>query len=277
MNSISLAETAGSVARVEAGSNCVGCPGAPGWTTTGWSFALLCAETDIANKHVKAPPQKYAMTGLNLDLVPDRNDCMITKDKTLHRKIRNAENSPAGGDNLSGAQPYAKIPYPSINKDTKTKKEGIMLIRKTGPWLVLAAMMLVMQGCNFSFSSGGTEKISESDAEKIATKTLQTFNRALQKGDFEEFHQSEVADSAKNELTTEKFNQAFSGFIKNHVDIRPKEGSKMVFSPKPEIDGKFLNLNGSYPAETGQKVTFKLQYVKDTGDWDLKYIDVKLS
>ncbi len=152
-----------------------------------------------------------------------------------------------------------------------------MITQKTGVWLVVAALMLLAQGCNFSYSVGGSEKISDSDAEKIAIKTLQTFNRAVQKGDFEEFHQNEVADSAKDELTTEKFNEAFAEFIDKQIDIRPKQGSKIKWSPDPEIKNKFLNLSGSYSAETGQTVRFKLQYVKDTGDWDLKYIDVKLS
>ena len=143
-------------------------------------------------------------------------------------------------------------------------------------WIVLSALLIV-QGCNFSFSSGNGEKISDSDAEKIAIKTLQGFNRAVQKGDFEEFHQNEIADSAKADLTTEKFNKAFAEFIDKHIDIRPKENSKIIWSPKPAIDGKFLNLSGHYDGASGQTINFKLQYIKDTGDWDLKYIDVKIS
>lgn len=150
-------------------------------------------------------------------------------------------------------------------------------VKSRSLFAVVFVFALLATGCNFNFSAGGADKISESEAEKIAIKTLQSFNRSLQKGDFEEFHQTEVADSAKSELTAEKFNTAFADFIKKRADIRPKEGADIKWLEKPEIDGQFLNLHGTYPAAVGGTLEFKLQYVKEAGDWGLKFINVKTS
>lgn len=139
------------------------------------------------------------------------------------------------------------------------------------------ALALLAQGCNFNFSSGGAGRIPDGEAQAIVIKTLQNFNRAVQRGDFAEFHQTEIAESAKKELTPEKFNRAFAGFIASRADIRPTRDAKLKWSSKPTIDGRFLNLSGSYPAASGKIVNFKLQYVKETVDWDLKFIDIRIS
>jgi hypothetical protein len=54
MNSTSAGATGGNVGRVSGGSDLVGCPGAPGWTTTG--VAGSCAATESDNKHTRAQP-----------------------------------------------------------------------------------------------------------------------------------------------------------------------------------------------------------------------------
>ncbi len=133
---------------------------------------------------------------------------------------------------------------------------------------------LLLQGCSFNFSVGN--KITDSEAETLATKTLQNFNRSLERGDFDAFHRDEIAASVTNNLTTEKLNTTFAPFIKQKIDIRPKEGAKINLSP-PSIDGQYLNLSGGYPAHTGKNVGFKLQYIKEANDWRLKYIDVNVS
>jgi len=53
MNCTSAGETGGNVGRVSGGNVFVGCPGAPGWTTTG---CASCAETERGNKHARAQP-----------------------------------------------------------------------------------------------------------------------------------------------------------------------------------------------------------------------------
>lgn len=150
-------------------------------------------------------------------------------------------------------------------------------VKKLRLFLAIFVCAFCAQACNFSFSTGGSNKISESEAETIAVKTLQSFNRAVLKGDFEEFHRNEVADSMKSELTTEKFNTAFAEYIEKQIDIRPEGKADINWLSKPEIDGKYLNLNGTYPSAGGKKIEFKFQYIKESGDWDLKFINIKTS
>lgn len=150
-------------------------------------------------------------------------------------------------------------------------KQGFPLLT-----FVLGSILLA-QGCNFNFSSGGALRITDDEAQALLIKTLQSFQRSVNKGDFEEFHQTEVATSARNELTAKKFNAAFAEFIRNRVDIRPTRDARINWSPKPGIDGKHLNLSGNYPAESGKTINFKLQYLKDSVDWDVKFINIKIS
>ena len=58
MNCTFAGECGGSVAFVEEGSVRVGWPGAPGWTTTGDSRLVCCAETDNGNEHESATAAK---------------------------------------------------------------------------------------------------------------------------------------------------------------------------------------------------------------------------
>jgi hypothetical protein len=51
MNSISACDGRGNVALVDAGSFLLGCPGAPGWTTTGVAAFAACARAEEDKKH----------------------------------------------------------------------------------------------------------------------------------------------------------------------------------------------------------------------------------
>src|SRR4029078_11666352 len=57
MNCVSAGECGGNVARVDGGKLRVGCPGAPGWTTTGVS----CAASGRDNKHTNTMASKYSI------------------------------------------------------------------------------------------------------------------------------------------------------------------------------------------------------------------------
>ena len=149
-------------------------------------------------------------------------------------------------------------------------------------WVVIFVFAAFMPGCSSSSSTGDSgvptgdsNKVAATGAEEVAVKTLLSFSQAVQKGDFQEFHQAQVADSAKNELTTEKLNETFAEFIKNKTDISPKENANITYSPQPEINDNSLNLSGSYPGASGKMIEFKMQYVKNTGNWGLTTIDIK--
>ncbi len=158
-----------------------------------------------------------------------------------------------------------------IKKFLSLKRSGLNL------FVVIFIFGAFALGCkNFNFSVGN-QPVTESEAEAIAFKTLQKFNRALQRGDFREFQQTEVADAAKAEMTVEAFNTAFAGFVRRRIDITPQTGAKINWSPKPETNNGVLKLNGSYPAANGRTVNFKLEYIKEAGDWGLKFIDFDIS
>lgn len=140
-------------------------------------------------------------------------------------------------------------------------------------FFVFGAFSLGCNNCNFSI---GNPPVSESEAETIAFKTLQNFNRAVQKGNFQEFQQTEIADRAKADLTVEKTNAAFDSFVRKRLDITPQNGAKINWSPKPETSNGVLKLNGSYPGTNGRTVNFQLEYIKEAGDWGLTSIDIDI-
>jgi len=84
MNSTSFGERGGSFAIVEGGSVRVGCPGAPGCTTTGGALeSACCAQTGSDKKHVRVPaarrPLRNAAKLINersLSVTLKENDCI---------------------------------------------------------------------------------------------------------------------------------------------------------------------------------------------------------
>ncbi len=149
---------------------------------------------------------------------------------------------------------------------------------------VIFAFAAFMQGCSSETATsdsgvptGDSNKVAATGAEEVAVKTLLSFSQAVQKGDFQDFQQAQVAGSAKSELTTEKLNQTFAEFITNKTDISPKENAIIKYEPKPEMNDNSLNISGSYPGASGKTIEFKMQYVKDSGNWGLTAIEVKTS
>jgi len=87
MNSASFGERGGSVARVVGGSVRVGCPGAPGCTTTGGALeSACCAQTGSAKKHVRAPATISPLRDAAA-LITDRREDMLASEKTLMNSI----------------------------------------------------------------------------------------------------------------------------------------------------------------------------------------------
>ncbi|MFL6228128.1 MAG: hypothetical protein ACJ741_05055 [Pyrinomonadaceae bacterium] len=84
MNSTSFGERGGSCALVSGGSRRVGCPGAPGCTTTGGDCGSACrARADGAQKQARAQVTTSAirdaatlLTGRNLSLILKGDDCI---------------------------------------------------------------------------------------------------------------------------------------------------------------------------------------------------------
>lgn len=161
---------------------------------------------------------------------------------------------------------------------------------------VVFVFSALIQGCSSESSSGNsaapantssstttsddsttTSAPAATDAEMTAVKTLLSFSQAIKKGDFQEFHQTQVAESAKNELTVTKLNETFAQFITDKTDISPKVESKINWSSQPEVTDNSMNLNGNYSGSSGKTVEFKFQYVKEKNSWGIKAIEIKTS
>jgi len=76
MNSTSFAELGGSLAVVEAGRTLLGCPGAPGCTTTGGLGSGCCAEIEIDKKTANETETKMPVNDRSLSRETKLNNCI---------------------------------------------------------------------------------------------------------------------------------------------------------------------------------------------------------
>jgi hypothetical protein len=123
---------------------------------------------------------------------------------------------------------------------------------------------------------------SEAEQDSLVGDTMQDFTDAVEKGDFEEFRNSNCSKDFKVSVSAERFNQLFDSFIKQKKALVPilraTADKTPEYSPKPNIseedDVKLLNLKGSY--DTVQTTTFELKYVKEGGDWKIFGIKIRV-
>ena len=107
------------------------------------------------------------------------------------------------------------------------------------------------------------------ELDSLVGDTMESFNSAVQSDDFADFH-SQISQAWQEQITADKLQEVFSPLVKQKVDLTPKPGSKLTYSPKPTIDENgMMVLNGSYQTVRGKKLPFKLTYVKEDSDWKL--------
>ena len=100
------------------------------------------------------------------------------------------------------------------------------------------------------------------------------FNKAVQDKSFADFHK-ECATQFREEVSVEKFNEAFKEFMDKGVDISAIEKVDPVFDAPAKVDPDgVLALNGSYPGKP--VVAFQLKYVFEDDMWKLIAINVNL-
>lgn len=145
-----------------------------------------------------------------------------------------------------------------IDKDTKTDDAGL-----TQP--------------TTRADASKAEVPSDAEMQYMAKTTLLDFNKAIQKGDFTEFH-GNISKTWRNQISAEKFKQTFQDFIDKGVDISDIRSERATFSAPPGIESvgrqKMLVMRGSYdisPAPT----TFELKYIPEGKEWKLFGIDVR--
>lgn len=131
------------------------------------------------------------------------------------------------------------------------------------------------RGKKIDSSSG--EVPSDSDLQSLTKTTLLDFNDAIQKGDFDDFHEK-ISETWQKEISPERFNQTFKSFIDNNVDISEIESIEADFSPTPRITKSrgedLLKLDGSYDTNP-EPTKFELEYVPEYGEWKLTRIRIR--
>ncbi|HEY0428357.1 MAG TPA: hypothetical protein VGC76_11290 [Pyrinomonadaceae bacterium] len=116
----------------------------------------------------------------------------------------------------------------------------------------------------------------EREMQEMTRRALLDFDDAVKQGDFTDFHKK-ISIVWQSQTTPEKFNQAFSDFIKKKVDISEIANIDAKFSPAPSIDEntglKKLIATGSYEIKP-KPVKFSLKWIAEGNQWKLFGIDV---
>lgn len=105
--------------------------------------------------------------------------------------------------------------------------------------------------------------------------SLTDFNKAVQSGDFAEFHKT-LAMPFREQFSAERIKDAFQSFIERKIDLRGALGLDPVFAPEPAIGARqVLRVVGYFPS-TPSRLHFDLKYVPEGGAWKLLSISVNV-
>jgi hypothetical protein len=137
--------------------------------------------------------------------------------------------------------------------------------------------ILVLSLLLFPFSlRGETPKLPpEKEQRSLALNTLLAFNKAVQEKSFDGFYKDQISSSLREQVSPEKFSEAFRPFTDKRFDIAGISKVEAVFEEKPSIDGDgVLTLKGNFPAQPN-KVKFRLRYLYEKSAWKLFGINVE--
>jgi len=114
---------------------------------------------------------------------------------------------------------------------------------------------------------------SIAESEKIAVDTTLSFGHAIRAGDLSLFRNTS-SDEFKNAFSLEQFEQAFSGFVEQNINLLAVSNYPPVFTTPPQLtaDGA-LTLQGYFPTEPS-RVNFDYKYVWKSNSWVLSGIGV---
>ena len=103
----------------------------------------------------------------------------------------------------------------------------------------------------------------------MSIDTLKSFNEAVLSGSFDNFYKN-ISPTWKKQITPGKFEEIFATAISKKIDITPKSGETISYSPKPFVnkDG-LLEITGNYESAKAGKINFNLKYLKEGSDWKL--------
>ena len=123
---------------------------------------------------------------------------------------------------------------------------------------------------------GETAKLPpEKDLRALTLDTLLAFNKAVQEKSFASFYKDQTSSLLREQVSADKFSEAFRSFVEKGFDIGGISKVEAVFDEKPAIDGDgVLILKGSFPAQPN-KVAFRLRYLYEKPAWKLLGINVE--
>ena len=116
---------------------------------------------------------------------------------------------------------------------------------------------------------------SNRELKTLALDSLLQFNDAIQAKRFDKFYRG-ISELWQKEVTAEKLQEIFQGFIDKKIDLAPITKVEPAFDGTPAVDADgFLVVKGSYPTQPS-KVLFELNYVYENESWKLAGINVQV-
>jgi hypothetical protein len=127
-------------------------------------------------------------------------------------------------------------------------------------------------------AQGSADTPAPAAAKQMANNTMVNFKNAVNSGNFEAFHRTQLSDLWKREITADKLRTTFKAFIDRKVDLTPIFSVDPVLDEPPYVDGNGrLTLVGHYPVPAEKvKVTFELSYSREGTKWGLSGIKVNI-
>lgn len=155
-------------------------------------------------------------------------------------------------------------------------------------WIILIALFVVIAGLLFLLVNpeilktftGSTKPSSlqihlpsTTVREQLVTETTLRFGRAIKAKDLSLFRDS-TAEEFKQAFSREEFERAFSGFIRQNINLLAVKNYRPLFTSKPKLTTSgTLILQGYFPTKPS-RVKFDYKYVWRGNTWKLSGINV---
>lgn len=122
---------------------------------------------------------------------------------------------------------------------------------------------------------------TEAEARQMVNATMLNFKNAVNSGNFETFHRTQLSDLWKREVTAAQLKASFKTFVERKIDLSPiflpNAQRAMVVDPALYMDKEqLLVIKGYYPVPSEKvNVAYELSYSLE-GEWRLSGINVEI-
>jgi hypothetical protein len=121
----------------------------------------------------------------------------------------------------------------------------------------------------------GQEIPAEDELKKMVTASMVDLGRAINAGDFTDFH-GNIAELWQRQITNEELLNAFQAFVDAELDLTTVQGLEPILSAEPYFDDQgALTVDGHYPTEWGE-THFHLRYFYEDPKWKLVGVNVRV-